>query len=208
MEETEPGEASTDSSEKGFNQPAKTLDFALQLVGSCRSFKQRNGKVGFACRKMCPFAGKLVLKGRAGRSMEVYCRGSGVKNLGWEGRLMAQSVECLDVRFNSGHDLGVGGSGPMLGSTLSRETASDSLSLFPSSPPQINLKRKKTKRTKLKLRLGPGNGDREQSVHWRVQTEGDEGSPGAGGEFELCSQLYPQCLEQCLALGRSFMDIC
>ena len=42
---------------------------------------------------------------------------------------MAQSVEGPTFDFGSGRDLGVTGPSPISGSTLSRETACDSLSL-------------------------------------------------------------------------------
>ena len=47
---------------------------------------------------------------------------------------MAYSVECLTLDYGSNHDPGVMGSSPALGSTLSREPASDSPSL-PLPPP-------------------------------------------------------------------------
>ena len=42
---------------------------------------------------------------------------------------MAQLVEHLTVGFGLGHDLRVGGSRPTVGSTISGESAGDSLSL-------------------------------------------------------------------------------
>ena len=50
---------------------------------------------------------------------------------------MAQSVECPTLDVGSGHDPRVVGSSPVWGSTLSMETAWDSLS--PSAPPWLTL---------------------------------------------------------------------
>ena len=49
------------------------------------------------------------------------------------GAWVAQSVECMTLGFSLGHDLGVMGSRPTIGSVLSRESAWGSLS--PSAPP-------------------------------------------------------------------------
>ena len=50
------------------------------------------------------------------------------------GAWVTQAVECLTLGFSLGHELGVVRLSPVLGSLLSRKSASDSVSLSPSIP--------------------------------------------------------------------------
>ena len=67
----------------------------------------------------------------------------GIKRITSSGAWGAQLVECLTLDFGSGHDLRVVRLNPALGSMLSMESALDSLSPSPSTPPSPSLLSKK-----------------------------------------------------------------